>query len=69
MFDEVNEGTAFFKMAPTSTTAPTGLQFVFVNTDGYTQLPSDWYLRVAGDVTKMVKGQIPLSSTMYSTPH
>lgn len=69
MFDEVNEGTAFFKMAPTSATAPTVLPFVFVNADGYTQLPSDWYLRVAGDITKMVKGQGPLTATMYSTPH
>ena len=69
MFDEVNEGTAFFKMAPTSTTAPTVLPWVYVNADGYTQLPSDWYLRVAGDITKMVKGQGPLTATMYSTPH
>jgi hypothetical protein len=69
MFDEVNEGTAFFKQAPTSAGWPTGLTMVPLDTDGYSQLPSDWYLKVAGEITKMVKGNIPLSSTMSITPH
>ncbi len=69
MYDEVNEGTAFFKQAPTSASWPSGMTMVPLNTDGYTQIPSDWYLRVAGEITKMVRGAIPLSSTMSITPH
>ncbi len=69
MFDEVNEGTAFFKQATTSAGWPIGMTMVPLNTDGYTQLPNDWYLKVAGEITKMVKGQIPLSQTMSITPH
>jgi hypothetical protein len=69
MFDEVNEGTAFMKQAPTSATWPAGMQMVPVNSDGYSQLPSDWYLQEAGQITQMVRGTIPLSPTMSITPH
>lgn len=69
MFDEVNEGTAFFKTAPTSNDWPSGLTMVPLDADGYTQLPSDWYLKVGGELTKMVHGTIPVSSTMSITPH
>jgi len=46
MFDEVDEGTAMFKVAPTSDTVPTGVPLVTLDADG-DQLPSDWYLQLA----------------------
>ncbi len=45
MFDEIDEGTAIYKTAPTSTTAPSSFYTVKLNADGAT-LPSDWYLQV-----------------------
>lgn len=55
MFDEVNEGTAMFKLLPKATEAPVEgvppwAAFVTLDADGC-QLPSDWYLRLAGTAT------------------
>jgi hypothetical protein len=66
MFDEVDEGTAMFKMAPTLAQLPQG-SFVPLNIDGEA-LPSDWYLRLAGEGSKMLRGQIPLTSTRPINP-
>jgi hypothetical protein len=63
MFDEVDEATAMYKVAATEKDVPTGIQVVTMDTDGYC-LPSDWYLRLAGEATKMLRGDIPLSSTI-----
>jgi len=49
MFDEVDEGTAIFKV---TSTPPT--QGHFVTYDG---LPSDWYLRLVGEGTRMLRGK------------
>ena len=46
MFDEVDEGTAMFKLAPTRDSVPAGLPLVTLDADG-DQLPSDWYLQLA----------------------
>jgi len=46
MFDEVDEGTAMFKLAPTRANVPTGVPIVTLDADGE-QLPSDWYLQLA----------------------
>jgi len=67
MFDEVDEGTAMFKLAPTPNELPVEGTFVPLNIDGQA-LSSDWYLRLAGEATKMLRGQIPLSSQMPITP-
>ena len=67
MFDEVDEGTAMFKLAPTPAELPAQGSFVPLNIDGYA-LPSDWYLRLAGEATKMLRGEIPLSAQMPITP-
>jgi hypothetical protein len=67
MFDEVDEGTAMYKLAPTSATLPTQVPYVPLDVDGYA-LPSDWYLRVAHEATKMVRGDIGLTPTMPITP-
>ena len=46
MFDEVDEGTAMFKLAPTHESVPAGVPIVTLDADGE-QLPSDWYLQLA----------------------
>ena len=53
MFDEVNEGTAIYKVA---NQVPVGKYFVT-----YEGLPADWYLKLTGAATRMIRGEIPLS--------
>jgi hypothetical protein len=67
MYDEVNEGTAMFKIAENSSQLPTTGAFVPLNADG-TALPSDWYLKLMGEATKMLRRQIPLTSTIPIAP-
>lgn len=67
MFDEVDEGTAMFKMAPTAAQLPAQGTFVPLNIDGLA-LPSDWYLRVANEAGKMLRGDIPLQTTLPISP-
>jgi hypothetical protein len=67
MFDEVDEGTAMFKLAPTPAELPAQGTFVPLNIDGEA-LPSDWYLRLAGEAGKMLRGEIPLSSARPINP-
>jgi hypothetical protein len=49
MFDEVDEGTAIFKV---SNTPPTQARFAT-----YEGLPSDWYLRLTGEGSKVIRGE------------
>jgi hypothetical protein len=67
MFDECDEGTAMYKLAPTPAQLPAQGEFVALNVDGY-NLPSDWYLQLANQAAQMLRGQIPLQSTMPITP-
>jgi hypothetical protein len=67
MFDEVDEGTAMFKLAPTAAQLPAQGMFVPLNIDGEA-LPSDWYLRLAGEGGRMLRGEIPLTSTRPINP-
>ena len=53
MFDEVNEATAIYKVAN-----QTPLRKYFVTYDG---LPSDWFLRLTGAATRMIRGDVPQS--------
>ncbi len=53
MFDEVDEGTAIYKVANQT---PVGKYFVT-----YEGLPSDYYLKLTGAATRMIRGDIPLS--------
>lgn len=53
MFDEVNEATAIYKV---SNQVPAGQYFVT-----YEGLPSDWYLKLTGAATRMIKRDAPLS--------
>jgi hypothetical protein len=67
MFDEVDEGTAMFKLAPNNAAAPAQGTFVTLDEDGY-DLPSDWYLRLAGETQRMLDGSIPPTSVIPFTP-
>lgn len=51
MFDEVDEGTAIFKCA---NDVPAGEKSKFLTFDG---LPSDFYLRMVGEGTKLIYGE------------
>lgn len=60
MFDEVDEGTAIFKV---TSEPPTQAHFV-----GYEGLPSDWYLRLVGEGARMLRGQRPLTEAIPIKP-
>jgi hypothetical protein len=49
MFDEVDEGTAIFKV---TNSPPTPGHFLT-----YDGLPSDWYLRLTGEGTRLIRGE------------
>jgi hypothetical protein len=57
MFDEVDEGTAILKAAPHRKDAPEQGFWLTLDADG-AELPSDWYLRLAGEITRMFHGDI-----------
>lgn len=63
MFDEVDEGTAMFKMMPTQAQLPTEGWFLTLDVDG-DAVSSDWYLRLGGAATDMLRRTSPLSSTI-----
>lgn len=60
MFDEVDEGTAIFKV---SNTPPTQGHWIT-----YEGKPADWYLRLTGTGAKMLTGKIPITTTIPITP-
>jgi len=65
MFDEVNEGTAIFKAAPLRTDAPEQGYWLTLDADGE-HLPTDWYLRIASEISRMFRGSAPASPEL---PH
>ena len=67
MFDEVNEGTAMYKLVPTTAQLPAQGKFLALDADGIT-LNSDWYLRLANEAGKMLRGEIPLQTTIPILP-
>jgi hypothetical protein len=58
MFDEVDEGTAILKAAPRRQDAPDQGFWLTLDADG-ADLPSDWYLKLAGEITRMFHGDLP----------
>jgi len=67
MFDEYDEGTAIMKAATDWSMIPTDYYFLTHSADG-TWLSSDYYLRVAGAATAMLKSSESPSGTV-SVPH
>jgi hypothetical protein len=60
MFDEVDEGTAIFKVG---NNPPRQGHFMT-----YEGLPPDWYLRLTGEGAKVIRGERPNSPTIPITP-
>jgi hypothetical protein len=60
MFDEVDEGTAIFKII---SDPPPQAHFL-----GYEGMPSDWYLRLAGEGGRMIRGERPVSAGISIRP-
>jgi hypothetical protein len=67
MFDEYDEGTAIAKGAENSSMVPTNQYFLSLDADGVA-VSSDFYLRLAGDINRLFKGQIPLTAN-HPTSH
>jgi hypothetical protein len=67
MFDEVNEGTAIFKAASRRQDAPDQGYWLTLDADG-AELPSDWYLRLAGEITRMFHGEIAPNAKLPAKP-
>jgi hypothetical protein len=60
MFDEVDEGTAVFKVTDTP---PAQSRFV-----GYEGMPSDWYLRLIGEAARKLRDRQPIPSKIPLQP-
>jgi hypothetical protein len=67
MFDEVDEGTAILKIAPHRKDAPEQGFWLTLDADG-AELPSDWYLRLAGEITRMFHGEIEPDAKLPAHP-
>ncbi|MDB5106571.1 MAG: hypothetical protein JWP91_4260 [Fibrobacteres bacterium] len=67
MFDEVDEGTAMFKIAPKRADAPDKGYWLTLDADGL-DLPADWYLRLAGEITKVFHGTRAVTDTIPIRP-
>jgi len=67
MFDEVDEGTAILKIASHRNEAPDQGFWLTLDADGK-DLPSDWYLRLAGEITRMFHGEIKPDPNVPSHP-
>ena len=68
MFDEVDEGTAIFKTTENSSQTPVIGDFLTLDADGL-ELPSDWYLRLTGEASKMLRSEIPLTDQIPISPY
>jgi hypothetical protein len=58
MFDEYDEATAIAKAAETREQTPGNQYFLTLDADGRS-LPSDHYLWLTGQLTRLLKGEIP----------
>jgi hypothetical protein len=67
MFDEVDEGTAILKVAATQRDMPSQGQFLSLDADG-DKLPSDWYLRLAGEAGRMVRRETAVQQQIPIRP-
>ena len=58
-FDEFDEGTAIAKSAPDARFVPRNQWFLTLDADG-THVSSDYYLRLTGDIARMIAGKQPI---------
>jgi hypothetical protein len=66
-FDEVDEGTAIFKVAKDKNEVPAQGDWLTLDADGK-DLPRDWYLRLCGEAQKMLEGTIKLTKSIPIKP-
>ena len=62
MFDEVDEGTAIFKVSNDPPPPSGGIRFVTLDVDGY-PLPTDEYLWLVGQACRGLRGEITVTPT------
>jgi len=55
MFDEINEGTAIFKLVTKATQEPEGTDLFALDADDCLTATNDMYLRAAGEATRMIE--------------
>ncbi len=67
MFDEVNEATAMFKVVSKRSESPAQGYWLALDGDGM-DLPSDWYLRLSAEITKIHHGVQPASAVIPINP-
>ncbi len=70
MFDEVDEGTAMFKVSTSGSDQPLlddGRLFLSLDADGE-RLPSDWYLKLADYAGRALRKEIPLTEVRPIDP-
>jgi len=67
MFDEVDEATAVMNVVSRRSEAPDQGFWLTLDADGEL-LPSDWYLRLAGEITRMFHGEIEPNQALPANP-
>jgi hypothetical protein len=72
MYDEVSEGTAFYKIASRKNQTPANAAFLFNDVDaGVDNLPSlksDWWLELASHASAHLRGGPSITKRMPSPP-
>ena len=69
MFDEVSEGTAYYKIAESKNDVPANAELLYNDIDhGWDSLPSDWWLRLAGHARGHLNGTEKITKTMPAPP-
>jgi hypothetical protein len=68
MLDEVDESTAFYKLAETKSDAPAQQYWLTLDADGY-DLPADWYLRCAGQAAEALRGNFSNTPSLGTPKH
>jgi hypothetical protein len=73
MFDEVDEGTAMYKLAATLNDVPASVRghMLYLNVDDPTNpkpVPNDWYLTLTDATSRILRGESALVATVPSPP-
>ena len=63
MFDEIDEGTAMYKLVPATKYFSIGSNLIGLDVDGCT-LKSDYYLRLGAAVSSALRKEIPIQRTL-----